>query len=223
MRCPDLEGFSPRPMVVVEDLWRRRPQMMKQRLLAHLGHSRQVFARNCDIRRIDKPLAAAFLEASHSWGDASCRFRYGMFTRRSTGGKEEKLPAGTLVAVSTFSSARNWVKDGSRIRSCEWTRYASLPGLRVVGGMGRMLNYFLEDTGVDDVMSYADLEWSDGEVYRELGFTEEGRREGVSFVIDRDSWERRPMSGAEVTAAGGSSCIYTNPGSLKFRLRVRQG
>jgi len=68
--------------------------------------------------------------------------------------------------------------DGSR--SCEWVRYACLPGIRVVGGMGRFLDVFVEKVRPDDVMSYADASWSEGESYRTLGFELVGkvRKEG---------------------------------------------
>ena len=131
-----------------------------------------VYARNCDIRRIDKAQAAAFLEANHRIGVASGRYRYGLFVRRSTGICELRHPEGTLVAVAGFSSARRLAGRG---RSCEWIRYASLPGIRVVGGMSRVLARFVSDVRPDDIMSYADLSGPDGgEVYSVLGFEYEG-------------------------------------------------
>lgn len=133
---------------------------------------KNIFARNCEIRRITRPEAAAFLNANHRYGDAACRYRYGMFCRRSTGAGEMSLPAGTLVAVAEFSSART-MRDGGR--SCEWIRYASLAGVRVQGGMGKMLAHFIAEIRPDDVMSYADpLSEDEGLVYEKLGFVSEG-------------------------------------------------
>lgn len=133
-----------------------------------------IFARNCSVRRIDKPEAATFLEKHHRLGDTSCRYRYGLFVNRTTGVRETVLEKGTLVAVSEFSNARRWLKDGVRVSSYEWIRYASLQGIRVVGGMGKMLEAFVKDVHPDDVMSYADPSWPDGgEVYKKLGFSEE--------------------------------------------------
>ncbi len=48
-----------------------------------------------------------------------------------------------------------------------------MEGVGVDGGMGKLLKAFIEDVGPDDVMSYADASWSDGDVYRKLGFTQE--------------------------------------------------
>lgn len=134
-----------------------------------------VYARNCSVRRIDKPSSAAFLNENHKFGDASCRYRYGLFVERSTGSSEQVLPSGSLVAVAQFSNARRWVKDGKTISSYEWVRYASLKGLRVVGGMSKLLNAFVEEVHPDDVMSYAEQDCPDGgEAYLAMGFESEG-------------------------------------------------
>lgn len=78
------------------------------------------------------------------------------------------------MAVATFSNARRWDRGGRRISSYEWIRYASERGYRVTGGMGKLLQAFIEDVHPDDVMSYADAEWLDGgEAYKALGFVQE--------------------------------------------------
>lgn len=245
------------PLIITEDRWRSQRNMMEARLLAHLEVFLPVYARNCEIRKIDKAEAAAFLEANHSYGDAACRYRYGMFLRRHTGWRSlihlsnpdqeqnseqncnirEVLKPGTLIAVAEFSNARKWIKGEKIIRSYEWTRYASLPGVRINGGMGKMLKHFIKDVQPDDIMSYADLEWSEGAVYEQLGFTLEGRKEAVSFIIDCNTWERkaiRDSSPTHFTSVLDSGCpqeeaegaekedirYFRNLGSNKYRLKL---
>lgn len=185
-----------------------------------------IFARNCEIRRIDRELAASFLNACHLYGDCAAAYRYGLFVSRSPGGFKgaaeggamgsaegcvaegaeggavgsaegcaegcvaeggamgaaegrQTYPVGTLVAVASFSKARRWSKKGENgeqetICSYEWLRYASLPELRVLGGMGRILARFIEDFHPDDIMSYVPLRHFSGEVYESLGFVSEG-------------------------------------------------
>ena len=223
------------PLIITEDRWRSQRQMMEARLLAHLELFSQAYARNCEVRRIEKAEAQEFLNRNHSYGYAACKYRYGLFLKRHTGhiaaemgfpirsgttngepgttnGKVEvpdekvgrtsspvilnevkNLSEGTLIAVATFSNARRWVKEGKEIRSYEWTRYASLPDLRVSGGMGKMLKAFIKEVKPDDIMSYADLEWSEGEVYERLGFEAETRKEPVTFTIDPQTWERKAI------------------------------
>lgn len=210
-RLSDMAGKA---IFVVEDRWRSQGEAIKARLLAHKRVFSQVYARNCEVRRIDKPAAAAFLSFAHSYGDAACRYRYGLFVKRATGETECRYEAGTLVAVAEFSSPRKWLKENGYVRSYEWIRYASLPGVRVVGGMGKLLDAFVEQVKPDDVMSYADLEWSDGSVYKELGFECEGMKDPVMFAVDPSTWTRSAIK-APYDADG--MLFYKNFGSLKYR------
>lgn len=219
-----IEDLPERPIIITEDRWHAQQDMMKARVLAHLEVFDQVYARNCEIRRIDKITAADFLAANHSYGDSSNRYRYGLFLKRHTGhiaseGSETwKYPPGTLVAVATFSNSRKWVKGEQTIRSYEWIRYASLPGLRISGGMGKLLKTFIEEVQPDDIMSYADLEWSGGEVYKTLGFIEESLKEPVTFSID-SQWRRTPVSRCPLN---DGQLYLQNFGSLKYRLRLTE-
>lgn len=144
----------------------------------HTFHS--IFARNCAVRHLDKPEAAEFLKRNHLYGDAKCKYRYGLYVERYSGAEMRSpdgphpYPVGTLVAVAEFSNARRWQKGDKVIRSYEWIRYASLPQVRVLGGMGKILEAFIAEVQPDDIMSYAPAEHYEGEVYATLGFEREG-------------------------------------------------
>lgn len=195
-----------------------------------------VFARNCEVRRIDRAAADAFIRENHIYGKAACRHCYGLFRRRATGaaelrglsgekealagsggnatvdlGGKDSAPAGELVAVGCFSNARRWVKGGRTVCSYEWVRYASLRDTRVVGGMGKILKAFIADVHPDDVMTYAissvapgretrEGVEAEGNAFRRLGFTEEGRKEFPSRI-----------PGVEAPSV-----------SIKFRLKLTQ-
>lgn len=213
------------PLIITEDRWHAQHEMMHTRLLAHLQIFTQLYARNCEVRKIDKPTAAGFLAANHSYGDASCRYRYGLYLKRHTGHNADgdaTIKPGTLVAVATFSNARKWIKGDKTIKSYEWTRYASLPGVRLSGGMGKLLNAFIAEVAPDDIMTYADLEWSEGKVYEKLGFVLEGAKESVNFVID-DNWKRTALSDwrkPPLTTAQSDKVYFRNFGSNKYRLKL---
>ena len=140
-----------------------------------------VFARNCEVRKIPKSVAEPFINANHRLCYCTCRHRYALFVRKSTGGAELKLPEGTMVAVATFSNPRNMTARGGNPRSFEWIRYASLAGVRVVGGMGKLLRSFVDDVHPDDVMTYVDSSESAGESYAALGFVCEGESGGRGY------------------------------------------
>jgi hypothetical protein len=94
-----LRGLSAeghKPIIITEDRWRRQPEMMRARLLAHLEVFIPMFARNCEVCKIDKETAAAFLQKNHSYGDAACRYRYGLYLKRYTGKRREISPLASL-------------------------------------------------------------------------------------------------------------------------------
>ncbi len=134
-----------------------------------------LFARNCEVRKIDKPTAAAFLREHHCYGQAAARYHYGLFVSRN-GKHSPVFPIGSLVAVSQFSAPRKWQKDTREIRSYEWVRFASVSGWRICGGMGKMLQHFISQVHPDDVMTYAPVPF-EGTVYQKLGFKKEGIKE----------------------------------------------
>jgi len=121
-----------------------------------------VYARKCEVQRIDKASAQQFLDSNHRMGYCSCRYRYALTLD------------GEILAVATFSQARNILTESGTKRSYEWIRYASKQGYRVLGGMGKLLQYFIDSVHPDDVMTYVDAAYSEGDAYRELGFEKEG-------------------------------------------------
>lgn len=198
---------------IYEDLWRREGENVRKRLLAHLGEWRSIFARNCRAVSLETPQARDFLQRYHTYGTARSKYRYGL------------MHGDELVAVASFSAGRPMMREGMPVESFEWIRYSSLPEARVCGGMGKLLQTFVEDIHPGEVMSYADLEWSDGGVYRTLGFTEAGRRPPVEFIVDTSTWERisiRKLSNDRKyrqMETSGSYKVIRNLGSVKYLKR----
>lgn len=195
-------------VVVCEDLWRSRTALMQGRLLAQFGLSARIFARNTEVVHLNAVESATFMCDNHIYGDAASRFRYGLVDRE-----------GRLVAASSFSAPRLWQKPYGQVASYEWTRYASLSSLRVVGGMGKLLAAFVSEVRPDDIMTYADLEWTGGKSYSRLGFEAESLRRPIAFSIDRRTWQRRIYEPADMyhTSVIGEAYIHVNLGSMKYR------
>ena len=192
--------------------------------------ARTIFARNCEVRKIDRKTADAFLDANHIWGSASCRDCYGLFRRRVTGASEMAAAGGTeaittpvqealdkgsgfsvgeLVAVATFSNARRWEKQGRVISSYEWVRYASLGDTRVVGGMGKLLKAFIEERHPDDIMTYAISTAVQGRELREGVESDGNVYRKLGFKEEsRSSFPSRLPSGTATST------------SIKFRLKL---
>lgn len=190
-----------------EDFWRRNRKNAEERILTHLGRFRSIFARNCEALRVTAADSREFLAANHSYGSASARHHYALFHK------------GSMVAAASFSSPRRIPREieGKTVlcSSYEWVRYASLPSTRIQGGMGKLLTAFINDIRPDDIMTYADLEWSCGNAYSALGFRHIGNTDPIEFIIDRN-WNRIPAKKFGDRTPPEGSCRIMNLGSAKY-------
>lgn len=53
----------------------------------------------------------------------------------------------------------------------ELLRYCTIPNFNIIGGASKLLNHFRNHHS-GSIISYADKRWSDGNLYRKLGFIE---------------------------------------------------
>ncbi len=224
-----------------EDRWWSAREMVQERILARLERFRSVFARKCRVLsgRGNPQMAdmvREFLQKHHTYSTAKCRYRYAL---------EHE---GEIVAVATFSEGRPMVrKIDSPLQnvpkeeqenagilifdSYEWIRYASLPGVRVAGGMGKLLNAFIEErfTRIEpgtplEVMTYSDTEWGNGDVYEKLGFKFAGERPPVEYHVHKKTYTRyqERLYEKELQQGALPDDFYTikNLGSKKFLLQI---
>ena len=88
----------------------------------------------------------------------------------------------------------------------------------LLAGSGiRWLRRLCKEVQPDDIMTYADLEWSEGKVYEQLGFTLEGVKEPVTFLVGSDC--RRRPDRPDIPAMEEDRWLR-NFGSNKYRLKL---
>ena len=189
-----------------EDVCLDKKDLVQSRILAILGKFKRLNARHCIIERINKNISDKFLNMNHLQGSVNAKFKYGLFLKSqyiqrfglvvcedTDNGTENEHPnqqfynstnQSLMIAVATFSGGR-LMKYGERIgqRSFELIRFASLRGYSVMGGMDKLLKAFAEEHNPDDIMSYADRDWSDGRSYEILGFERIENIEPQSFML----------------------------------------
>ncbi len=208
-----------------EDVYLSKKILVESRILAILGIFTRLHGRHCIVKRIDKPTADNFLKNNHLQGEVSAKLRYGLFLKPQyierfgmvvcgdTDNGSSKITVPLLIAVATFSGGRT-MKMGERIgtRSYELIRFASLQGHVVVGGMDKLLKAFSEEHQPDDIMTYADRDWSDGRSYDKLGFTKIENSSPQIFYIDLNTSERLPIN----WLTDHNHLKIFNAGSIKF-------
>lgn len=189
-----------------EDVYLSETELVESRILTIVGKFTRLHARHCFIERIDKLEADNFLEINHLQGSVKAKFKYGLFLKPQYIGrfmnKSEWLVRTPttefepkLIAVATFSGGRT-MKVGERAgkRSYELIRFASLKDYVVVGGMDKLIKAFSEEHQPDDIMSYADRDWSDGRSYDKLGFSKIENSLPQTFWINLKTMERSSIN-----------------------------
>ena len=145
---------------IFEDEWLDKKEIVKSRLRNILGVTYMtLYARKCDVRVVKGCVAQKFLEKNHIQGRCKGMYHYGLFYQDE------------LVSLMTFGKMRQQRKYHENYDSCyELLRFCSKLNTNVVGAAGRLLIAFLRHIKPSEVISYADKRWSQGNLYKQLGF-----------------------------------------------------
>ena len=73
----------------------------------------------------------------------------------------------------------------------EMLRFCNKLNTSVIGGADKLFKYFINTYKPKEVISYADRSWSQGELYKKLGFTFIGKTPpNYYYIIDRKRYHR---------------------------------
>lgn len=207
-----------------EDVWQSKEAIVKSRLLSLLGKSETIPARLTQVRRIDKPVLDKFLAVNHLQGAVGAKLKYGLFLPkryfRVIDFNKHKLSENSeeiLMAVASFSNAKKIIRGGEEFRSYELIRFANLRGFTVVGGLNKLLKNFIDEQNPDDIMTYADSDWSDGKNYEKIGFERIEQTPPLAFEIDSQILMRKLLG-----QNSEQPRIY-NSGNWKFLMNLKDG
>ncbi len=154
-----------------EDIWNTKNNIVSHRICALLGEFTRIHGRKTKVARISKPELDLFLNQNHLNGSPQVKYKYGLFD------------GSNMLAAASFSAGRPIERNRTTYRSYELVRFANLAGYTVAGGLGKLLSHFIAEVHPDDVMSYADLDWSAGISYQKLGFQQDGITAPQAFWI----------------------------------------
>lgn len=153
---------------IFEDEWLNKQDIVKARLLAFIGKSEKRDARKLDLKAVQWKDAKAFLKNKHIQGSGPVGTSYGLYE-----GEE-------LVAIATFGRSRSGAMTGAKKDGeYEVLRYASTGSVR--GGFTRLFSAFRKDFSPEKVISYCDLRYGTGGLYKSAGFE-------LDSVTEPDYW-----------------------------------
>ena len=114
-----------------------------------------IYARKCEFKSVDKLEYDEFLNTYHIQGTAEASYKFGLYNLDK------------LVAVMGFSNTNKSIYI--------LNRFCVPDGIRVVGGASKLFKHAIKDLktkNCDEIISFSDNRYSEGNLYRKLGFTE---------------------------------------------------
>lgn len=173
-------------------------------ITSKLGLNKTIFARNCEVRKIDKHLSEDFLKRYHLMNSTQSAFNFGLFFKNE------------LVAVASFSKGRKMNRLPSNKRSYELIRFCCKQGLTVTGGLTKLVKNFCIEKEAGDVMTYVDKQLSDGNSFIRAGFLKLGETEPNYFLVNKLTFEIIPVKDKNAVFDSVQFSLEHNLGNIKL-------
>lgn len=139
---------------VFSNEWEFKRKIVESRIADMLGARRvKLHARKCEVKEVPAAESRKFQDENHLQGAVNAKVHAGLYS------------GGTLVALMTFGKCRF---DGKH--EWEMLRFCCRLGHHIPGAAGKLLSFFEKKYQPKSLVSYADLRWSQGGLYRKLGF-----------------------------------------------------
>lgn len=144
-----------RLITIFEDEWLENRDIVKSKIAAILNKDdrARIFARKSQVVEMNTTDRDMFFSANHIQGSGPGSLTYGL------------LSDNKIVAAMTFIRKSNncWILN----------RYAT--SCSVIGGFTKLLKHFERNNEWREILSFADLRWSVGNVYEACGFDLDGK------------------------------------------------
>ena len=145
---------------IFEDEWMFKKEIVKHILknILHKNDSIRIHGRKCEVKEINSKEKNEFLNKYHILGEDKSVIKLGAFFDKE------------LVSVMTFSHGS--ISRGKTKSDLDWelSRFCSDYNYRIPGIAGKLLEHFKRNYNWKEIYSYADRRWSEGDLYKKLGF-----------------------------------------------------
>jgi len=148
---------------IFQDSWELKQVIIKSRIKNLLGMSDKIYARKCVIKELNSEkettIVSKFCDMNHTQGKVGASVKLGLFYNDE------------LVSVMTFGGGRKNLGRDSVVGEYELLRFCNKLNTNVIGGAGKLFNYFIKTYHPTSVFSFADKSWSSSNdnLYKTLG------------------------------------------------------
>ena len=158
---------------VFEDEWIYKQDIIKSMFNNIFGITKnKIYGRKCNIKEVTSHDASIFLEKNHLQGKCGSSVKLGLYYNNE------------LVSLMTFGKSRHFIGNGKP--QWELLRFCNKLNTNVIGGASKLLNYFINQYQPQEIVSYADRRWSQGSLYKTLGFSKYNEsKPNYYYIINR--------------------------------------
>jgi|688.fasta_scaffold05388_20 hypothetical protein len=210
-KLKEMEKLGYRLVYIWEDWWVRKKEIVKSMLSSVLSvGGTKIYARKCDVREITDESARIFLGKNHIQGPSVSKIRIGLFYNEE------------LVSVMTFGKLRATLGSKSKEGHWEMMRFCSSLNTTVVGGASKLFSFFIKKYNPICVISFANRDWSVGNVYDKIGFKLLGATEPGYFYakgkrrFNRSMFTKHKLIESGADKAKTESIIMKERGYMKI-------
>jgi hypothetical protein len=158
-----------------EDVWLSKRTQVLNRIYSFLGLNKSFHGRKAKIEELTQKQTINFLTENHLQGYVKAKYSFGLIANNE------------IIGLASFSEARPMRSKGENYQSAELVRFASKGGLTIVGGLSKLIKHFTKQIKLNDLMTYADRDWSLGKGYDKLGFTLSEITEPAFLYVNRET------------------------------------
>lgn len=141
-----------------EDNWIYKEAIIKSQIKSWINSKslRKIWARKTTTRFLSKNETKKFLDENHIQGNDRSNIELGLFYE------------GELVSLMTFNKS----EGRKKMNKYGWnlSRFCNKLNSSVVGGASKLLSFFIKNKNPNRIISYADKDWSLGDLYEKIGF-----------------------------------------------------
>jgi hypothetical protein len=178
-----------------EDEWKYKRDIVKSRLSNKLKYtSKNIYSRKCVIKNLSSKEAKDFLNKNHLQGFLASKYYLGLYYNSK------------LVSLMSFGLLRIALNSKGDENDYEILRFCNCLNTNVIGSASKLFNHFIKENKPNSVISYASLEWGDGDFYSKLGMIDKGMTDiGYYYVIDGKREHRYKFTKHKLVAEGYDS------------------
>ena len=187
-----------------EDDWVFNNDIIKSQIRNWISTtSFKIFARVCEIKEVGLTECREFLNKNHIQGYTNSTKKIGLYLSNE------------LVSLMTFDN----LEGRKRMLDNEWNlnRFCNKLDTNVVGGASRLLNYFIKNNNPTRIISYADKDWSQGDLYYKLGFSNINEsKEDYKYIVNGKRVHKSRYSKSKLKTNLSESLEMKNKGLYKI-------